>query len=231
MHSPTCLRCGSELGTHDHVCSRCGTSNRVDLVDAVITERNTSTGDARISVRDPMGARSEAHGDAGRYTVDVTGAGGVGKKSEGRISETLRSALISSGRTATIQPGADDRGEDRLLTVDDRTFDLQITIAPNAPDFWRKAHLSSASTQVGQTHALGWLRAPVETKARRLSDAQRANTLLAIDVTHAGVIADATFRDRYVACYGSPDAEFGFASVWVVGPHAEYCGRLGTGFP
>lgn len=231
MHSQTCLCCGGELGAADHVCSRCGASTSVELIDAVITERNATTGDARIAVRDPMGARSEAHGDAGLYTVEVTGVGGVGKKSEGRISETLRLALIATGRTATIQPGADDRGEDRLLTVDARTFGLQITIAPNAPDFWHKAHLSSASTQVGQAHALGWLRAPLEEKARRLSPAQLANTVLAIDVTHAGVIADSAFRDRYVVRYGSPDAEFGFAAVWVVGPNPEYCGRLGSGFP
>lgn len=91
--------------------------------------------------------------------------------------------------------------------------------------------MSSSTIKVAQPDAIELIRIPIENKAAKMTTVQRRNIVLAIDVTHAGVLADRSFRDAYVLHHGCPVAQYGFASVWIVGPHAEYCGRLGNGSP
>jgi len=143
----------------------------------------------------------------------------------------IRDALVAQGLPANVEDGADDRGEDRRLRVGERVYGIQVTVAPSASDFWSKASASSASTDVGQSHAIDWLRGPITEKAAQMPPIHHASTVLAIDVTHAGVVADPNFLREYLNKYGCPSTEFGFASVWVVGPTQYYCNRLGHGFP
>jgi hypothetical protein len=229
--SRKCHQCGTSLSRSAASCPECGAAERVELVDAVLTEWNADTGDARLSVDDPLGTRSVSHGDQGQVTVEVEGTGGIGAQAEGRIVAMLRDAVAATGLSVTLKDGADDRGDDRKLEVNDRTYGIQVTVAPSARSFWREAAMSSASTHVNRSHALQWLREPIATKAHGVSAHQLSRTVLAIDVTHAGVMADPYFRAGYVQQFGCPSAEFGFASVWLVGPTSQYCGRLGNGFP
>jgi hypothetical protein len=201
------------------------------LVDTVVTEWDPATGDVRLHVRDPRGAISESHGDQGQYTIRVEGAGGVGSLAEGRIAAMVRDALRAQGLIVEILDGQDEGGDDRKLNVAGTTFVLQVTIAPNSAPFWREARISSASTQVPEHHAIQWLRAPISNKAFGVSRDQLKRTVLAIDVTHAGVIANSHFVNQYLREFGPPGTEFGFASVWVVGPNENFCCRLGPGFP
>ncbi len=45
------------------------------------------------------------------------------------------------------------------------------------------------------------------------------------------LLADGRVIDSYLARFGNPVDEFGFASVWVVGPTVPFCVRLGDGAP
>jgi hypothetical protein len=213
------------------VCPNCGATERPGLVDAVRTEWDPSSGDARLEVTDPLGSRSNAHGDAAHYSLNVEGVGGVGAPAEGRIASMIRNALAAQGISARVEDGADNRGDDRRLRVGERVYGLQVTVAPSASDFWSTASVSSASTVVGQSHAIEWLRSPITEKAAQIPRVDRATTVLGIDVTHAGVVADPTFLREYLKKYECPSTEFGFASVWVVGPTDYYCNRLGEGVP
>ncbi|MGH7469642.1 MAG: hypothetical protein ACRENP_16965 [Longimicrobiales bacterium] len=200
-------------------------------MDAILTEANPYTGDARLRVDDPSGAASETHADGAQVTIHISGTGGVGQQGEIRVAERLRLSLANAGHHVTILDGLNDRGEDRLITVDGIRLVLQVTVTPNRSDFWREAHISSASTQVTRQHALQWLRDPIVYKAQRTPLEDRRQTLLAIAALHSGVIASPFFRDEYGQHFGCPSTEFGFASVWVVGPHDQFCGRLGNGRP
>lgn len=42
--------------------------------------------------------------------------------------------------------------------------------------------------------------------------------LLAVNVVHMGVLADADLGTQYLATYDDPSARFGFGAVWLVGP-------------
>ena len=227
----TCWSCGRQLERSAAVCPHCGATERLSLVDAVRTGWNPHSGDARLKVTDPQGSRSDAHGDVAQYSLKVEGTGGVGAPAEGRIAAMIRDALLAQGLSAKVEDGADDRGEDRRLRIGEKVYGLQVTVAPNDSGFWSKASVSSASTVVGQSHAIEWLRGPITEKAAQMAAVHRASTLLAIDVTHAGVVADPNFLRDYLNKYGCPSTEFGFASVWVVGPTQYYCNRLGYGFP
>jgi len=227
----TCWNCGTVISRSATVCTSCGAEERPQLVDAVLSDFDPSSGDATVKVSVPQGAKSVVHGDQGQYSITMVGVGGVGAQAEGRIAGLIRDSLRTSGIQASIGDGVDERGEDRTIRVPSGTFGLQVTVAPNAPSFFREAHISSASTRVGESHAIEWLRSPIEAKALHMSAPARKNTVLAIDVTHAGVIADPVFLGKYINKYGCPSKEFGFASVWVVGPQDHYCRRLGHGFP
>jgi hypothetical protein len=117
-----------------------------------------------------------------------------------------------------------------MLEVNGEQYVLQFTIAVQAPDFWRQASVSPASTQVARPHAAGWLRQAIEAKCAA-PKAHRLPTVLVIDARHAGVVADASLVREYLSRYADPVNECGFASVWVVGPTWEHVRRVGSGRP
>jgi hypothetical protein len=146
------------------------------------------------------------------------------------VVHTLEDRLSRDGYDAKATDGDDAKGIDRWLLVNGEAFVLQITVAPQARDFWRNAKHSSASTQASKTQAASWIRDAVLSKSKE-PKRQDAPVVLAIDVRHAGVVAVPEQLAGYLAQYISPACEFGFASVWVVGPTAEHCLRLGEGRP
>jgi len=237
-----CSRQVSSAGTH---CPGCGHPLSVIVSPAPADVRlvahppsvvqygiDPTTGDTTLRVHDPSGTTSEARQRLdGSVALEITGARGVGRPSEGRVAKTLRQRLAEDGHEVTILDGADDRGEDRLLDVDGRRFVLQVTTAPAAPDFWRDAVASSVRTDVTESHAASWLREPIAMKALRSSIGERRSIVLAIDARHAGVLGLGPLLTEYIRHYGPPVIEFGFASVWVVGPTVSQCARLGDGFP
>jgi hypothetical protein len=142
----------------------------------------------------------------------------------------LKDRLVQNGHKVEIVDGDDARGVDRSLVIDGETFTLQVTVAPQASGFWREASRSSATTQVPPPHATAWVREAILTKvnAGRLQDLP---VLLAVDARHAGVVAMPDIVAEYLARFDQPVGEFGFASVWIVGPTPDCCARVGDGRP
>jgi hypothetical protein len=50
-----------------------------------------------------------------------------------------------------------------------------------------------------------------------------------LDAIHAGVLTENGVVQSYLEQYGSPTARFHYAAVWLVGPVADRCLRLGIG--
>ena len=103
-------------------------------------------------------------------------------------------------------------------------------VAPQDREFWRNAKHSSVSIEITNAQVVSWLRDAVVSKSTEPTRHDDP-VVLAIDVRHAAAAAVPEQLAGYLAQYSSPAREFGFASVWVVGPTAEYCLRLGEGQP
>jgi len=199
----------------------------------IIDGTDKATGDTVIKVSAP-GATSEARlSHDGRVSLTVEGAGEVGTKGEPQALKTLRQKLQADGLAVTVSREAarDARGEDAILTVDDRRYVVQLATAPGADKFWQDASAGSALTQVQMHSAVGWIRAALSKKVYGTRPAQWADTILALDARHSGVLATPPILESYLSRYSSPAVEFGFASVYVVGPTVPYCARLGEGTP
>ena len=147
------------------------------------------------------------------------------------MARTLRQRLEADGAAVSVRVGEDQRGEDALLIIADKTFTLQIVTTPGDAVFWQQAKTRSAMSEVPTTEAVVWIRTRIEVKAQRIPPGQRSCTVLALDAQHAGVLADGRVIESYLARFGNPVHEFGFASVWVVGPTVPFCVRLGDGAP
>lgn len=237
-----CSTCGVETSASDSVCLGCGADLAKNVVFDVIHGRfrgstptvitngvDPDTGDDVIRVYAP-GAESETRTlDSGQLEIRIKGADGVGRTGEGRVAKALRQRLSTAGTTASIGPGRDDHGEDRILRVGGNEFVLQVVTAPPAPRFWREAKTTSASTQIDISRAAEWLHESIRHKTEKTPQAQRRKTVLAIDAQHAGFLASASVCREYLGAYGDPAGEW--ASVWVVGPITQYCARFGTGTP
>lgn len=247
MSSKKCSTCGHVFEQAEVQCPECGLSGGITLTpdparvrleahpaSVILSGSDPETGDISIDVRDPLGMRSEARlTTGGRITLVVTGAEGVGRSGERRAVHTLREHLQGQGRGVgvVLREGIDARGEDRILEAEGDDFVVQVTTVPQARDFWRDADTSSARTDVSVPHGGSWLRDAIEAKASRIPPGQRASILLLIDARHAGILTAEQVTTEYLVQHPDPVKEFGFASVWVVGPTAGHCTKLGTGRP
>jgi hypothetical protein len=194
------------------------------------------TGDAIIEVSAPH-ATSEA-----RLTLDdqvsvaLTGPAEHKKRREARALSTLVQRLKAEGSvvSGSTDEAKDGKGEDAFLFVHGVKYTVQLTVTPGDSEFWRKARIGTAKDQAVIDQAVEWLRATIleKTEGRgSIGQRERATTILAIDAQHAGIVASARVVSRYEQRFGPPAREFGFASVWIVGPTVEYCARLGEGTP
>jgi hypothetical protein len=160
-------------------------------------------------------------------SLTVDGAGDAGKRGEPRARKTLRQKLEANGLGVVVaKEWKDERGQDGVFTVAGQSFTVQFVTAPPETDLWQRARRGPVTREQG---AVEWLRMAVQKKGRRFRSSEP--TILAVDAQHAGVLADETVLGQYVATYGSPALEFGFASVWVVGPTVQSCARIGEGIP
>jgi len=238
-----CSNCGKQLGPANGPCPACGAPRAFRMVlepgnyiveghspAIIIDGPDPASGDLRIRVNSPGGTSETRLSPSDQMSLVVEGAE-AGHKSESWAVDTLRAKLNEQGLQVAVTSGADDRGEDRLLRVQDHTYVVQVATTPGVPSFWREASVSSATTQVALQQAVDWLHDTVEAKARDIPRVQRVSTILAIDARHAGLLARDSVADLYMSRFGSPSQEHGFASVWVIGPIPRYCVRLGDGVP
>jgi len=230
-----CKNCSTEHNVTLTICPRCGCDRNAPLKgfapSVVIEGPDAESGEHVLRVDDPSGVRSVARrSDEGRVSLQVTGAAGIGRPGEGRSAHTFKEFLLRGGFEADIRDGNDAEGVDRILDVDGSTFVLQFTIAVQAPDFWRQASVSSANTQVAQPDAASWLRQAILSK-REAPKAHDLPTILVIDARHAAPVAHVDVVREYLSSHAEPVDEFGFSSVWLVGPTADHCCRIGKGRP
>ena len=191
-----------------------------------------ATGDVHIRVDDAPVGRSDARlTPAGCVLLEVERVADRGRGGEAQLKRTLQSTLRHDFPNITIMPGSDAHGEDGLVEISGRTLIVQIVTSPSVPEFWRTAKEGVATERVNLCDATDWLRAAIKAKFTKIPETQRAATLLAIDARHAGILATTPVLDTYVQRFDNPVAEFGFASVWIVGPTEDYCLRLGDGVP
>jgi hypothetical protein len=241
----SCATCGTAL-TEAAACPACG---RRDVVvvptgpavlrfegfapTVIIDGPDAATGDAVIKVSAP-GAISETRlSKDGRVSLKVEGAGEIGRRGEPQALKPLRQKLQADGLVVTLSREAarDARGEDAILTAGNERYVVQFVTAPGAEKFWQDASAGSALTQVQIQGAVEWIRAALDKKVYGTRPAQWADTILALDARHSGVLATPPILESYLSRYSSPAVEFGFASVYVVGPTVPYCARLGGGTP
>jgi len=199
-------------------------------VAMIIDGKDPHTGDVRIRVNSP-GASSDARvTPTGDISLHVEGVE-AGRKSEPWAIKTLRQALKERGIAVSTGTAADDRGEDAVFRVGKVEYVVQVATTPSVQEFWRAASISSVRTEVELQRGVQWLRQTVEGKAATIPSTQRSETILAVDARHAGVLSDALVAASYCSRFEGPAKEYGFASVWIVGPTPKYCVRLGEGIP
>src|SRR5689334_8559085 len=116
MHTE-CAMCHTHLRNPDANCPSCGSDRAIDVLEFYRSEFDSVTRDVRLHVRSPRGTRSEAHTDCGNWTIDVSKARGIGRKSEPTVSEILCQTLAAQGLPAKHAPASDERGEDGKLIV------------------------------------------------------------------------------------------------------------------
>jgi hypothetical protein len=232
--------CGAMLSSESVICSNCGTHRGVGITlkpDRAALQFQTFT-PSLVWANGPspsgvMSIKVEAPGVSSRTlltsdncSLHITGAEGIGTQVESRVRKTLLRKLELLGLVARMIPGKDERGEDAILRMADRRIDVQIVTVPAECEFWHEASLGPTSREVDILGALQWLHAAIEKKARRIAPSHRADVLIAIDANHAGVLGTKLIVDEYTGRFGSPDARYGFHSVWVVGPTIDHCARL-----
>ena len=232
MSRIACPNCSREYDEARSICPGCGHDRKASFQSfapsIVIAGPDRQTGGRVVKVADPSVQSEARRGADGSVSLNVVGSAGIGRPGESRVALTLKERLVRDGHQVEIVAGDDSRGVDRRCGIDGETLSLQVTIAPQASSFWRDASRSSATTQVSPPHAAAWLREAILTKADA-ARVQDSPVVLAVDARHAGVVAMPDLVQEYLGSFGSPVREFGFASVWIVGPTADYCARLGDG--
>lgn len=238
-----CRKCDERVD-YKGICPACGTqaATVVNLRPAtlrmqtrnpsvIIAGPDAATGDYLVKVDDHNVHSESRLTTDGQVSLKVKGVDNVGRSGERRAVKTFRQMLQAAGKTVSIKPGDDARGEDAILICDTKRYTLQLVTTPSVPAFWREASVGPAMTRVQIEQAVGWIRSTIEAKAHRIPHLQRSNTVLTIDARHAGILTSPRILDAYVGKFTDPVNEFGFASVWVIGPAAQYCGRIGEGTP
>jgi len=131
-----------------------------------------------------------------------------------------------------LEKPREDETHDGILTVDGRDYFVEVALIPKPPNLWAKASKGPVQEQVRTPDAAEWLRQQIEHKtSHSILGSRRPKFVLALDAIHAWPLASPEVIESYLGTHGSPVAEFGFASVWIVGPAPMFCSRLGDGVP
>lgn len=177
-----------------------------------------------------LGGDVNAHGTSVSY--DFRGPSRQNEEGIERVCEVLINRLNADGsawgRPSSVPPPLEpERGVD-CIAVDGATRLLvQVTRAERKPTLW--ARLAAAGHVKGKNsveEAADALRSSISHKAKRTTQAQRAELLLALDATEtAGLALDsvvATFRCRH----GPWAVGLGYRAIWLVGPTCRLTSRL-----
>jgi hypothetical protein len=194
----------------------------------VIYGLELSSGDTVTRVDAPGAASQTRINSEGEISVWVSGVDGVGRSGETRVTKVLCERLRNDGVAAEIRTSQDHRGEDGVIRVG-QDFTLQVVTVPDEADFWRCASNASASTSVSLEGATEWLEGSIQKKVRRTAASDRVKMILALDANHFAALAEPGVVGAYVDRFGDPATRFAFGAVWIVGPTAQYCVRVGTG--
>lgn len=223
---PSCGKVGYLLN------AEAGSLKVVGFPPSIIVEgTDPVTQDTFVRVDDPHVLSEARLTPEGSVTLGVKGAKGVGRPAQQNVTAVLYDKLKATGLAPSFKEGVDSRGEDALLLIDGTELVVQIVTTPSVPAFWREASVSSASTQVGLQRAADWVHGTADQKAQSMSSDQRRRTVLAIDARHASIVARPEVTNTYLSKYPDPQVEYGFASIWIVGPTVRQTVRLGSGLP
>jgi hypothetical protein len=241
MISVSCAACGELLASTATRCPRCGTGPAAVTPGPaqltwtgyaptiIIFGPDQASGDIVHTVQAPE-ARSQARrSSAGTVSVVVEGPPGVGTAGEHRVAKVLRARLQNDGVPSSVRSGVDARGEDRLIDTPHASYVLQVVTVPHDATLWREASAGSGMTTVTTPAEAGWIEDAVRHKVASSTTADRGRTILALDAIHAGVLTEDVVVQSYLEQYGNPTARFHYAGVWLVGPIADRCLRLGAG--
>jgi hypothetical protein len=231
----SCPNCSREYDPASPVCPGCAHDRTAPFQafspSIVLDGPDSQTGEHTVKVTDPSGVHSVVRrGQDGMLSITVSGGPSIGRPGEARAAHTLKHRLHRDGYDVKVLGGDDPGGIDRILIVNGEAMTLQVTTVPTQPDFWQDAKRSSATMRVSEAAVVAWVREAVVSKSQAPA-VQEQPVVLGIDARHAGLAIVPRLAETYLAQYGSPVREFGFASVWVIGPTEGYCLRIGDGRP
>jgi hypothetical protein len=149
-----------------------------------------------------------------RHPVEVVETE-IGRPGEWHVVKVLVQALCARGHTASLLGGAQDgRGEDGRISLNNRTFSVQVVSVPTEPKIWRElAQRSSTAASGTLDDAVKMFRAAFE-KKRNLAK----GTILVLDTTHIGAVVTRRLLEAYQQTHGDPVAEFELRDAWAIGP-------------
>ena len=243
MRSVSCTKCGSALDSSNDACPLCGgspnvvvqlTGQQINSTQGrlgTVTDEPGSDGGRTIRQSTPSGARSISSLGGDRAEIEVRRPIDVGRRlGEDRVLRDLEQRLRHEGYSIRPLPGRDDgKGEDGLLEISGERVVVQIVAIPADPKFWSAVAKESGSWSGSIGEVTELLHAALKKKAEIYTKELRASMLLAIDAIHVAIAAFPEIVGRYLTTHDQPTEEFGFGTIWVVGPTMDTCARLGTG--
>ena len=235
-----CKRCAASFEEAIGPCPHCG--GQVELtvlltgVEATaelgrlgaVVDEPVHWGGERIRYVAPSGARSESALTEDGVNLQVEPPVDIGTRGESRVFDRIVSLLSASGPAPDVLPASDHHGEDRVVRYAGETITVQIVSAGLGPAFWRDVAKGSGQTQGKLDVAAAWVHHAIADKARMYTAPQKRAMLLAVDISHLGVLSSPTFVATYLHTHGDPAAGSGFGGVWLVGPTDSRCARMGT---
>jgi hypothetical protein len=235
-----CERCGASFEEAIGPCSHCG--GEVELavlltgVEATaqpgrpgaVADEPVRGGGQRIRYVAPSGARSESVLTGDGVQLHVEPPVDIGTRGEPRVFDRIVALLSASGPAPDVLPASDHDGEDRVIRYGSETITIQIVSAGPGPEFWRDVAKGSGQAQGNLDVPAAWVHDAIADKAGMYTTPQKRSMLLAVDLSHLGVLSSPIFVATYIQTYGDPAEESGLGAVWLVGPTDSRCTRLGT---
>jgi len=108
------------------------------------------------------------------------------------------------------------------MAINGVDYTAQVTTVPDAPAFWRAAKQGSALTEATAQQAASWLEQSIAKKTNGMSEAQRANTIVVLDVHDWGDrLAQPETVTRLRDSEVNPAQQSGLAGISIVGNTAR----------
>jgi hypothetical protein len=186
-------------------------------------------GDAQfIQYLSPVGGRSDSTLGPSGIELTIAAPIDLGRKGEATVVDRVIAQFRAEGVEPVQLPYRDDRGEDRKICFEDQEVTIQVVAIPGAPDFVAQASRNSASTSVTIDGAARWIYDVIKKKEGQYPRSDRQRMLLAIDARAVGVLVSPSVTSAVIGAYGDLCEQTGFGAIWIVGPSASRCTRLGS---